>query len=184
MSTVKVTVRLAGSCRRVGGVDGHLEQRVRFAGVLFGNAHGYDGISSKVLKTSLPFIISPLIYICNLSLWKGIFPSRLKYSQVIPLKKTKGKESKISNFQPISLLSSLSKIFEKMIYNRLYDHISINNILSQVQFGFRKNLSTEAASSNLINSILHAFNDNLTVGGIFCDLRRLIALITLFCFLN
>jgi len=87
---------------------------------------------------------------------------------VIPLKKSKGKESKISNFQPISLLSSFSKIFEKMIYNRLYDHISINNILSQDQFGFHKNLSTDAASSNLIDSILHAFNDNL----IFCDLTK------------
>jgi len=59
-----------------------------------------------------------------------------------------------------------------MIYNRLYDHISISNILSQDQFGFRKNLSTDAASSDLINSILRAFNDNLTVGGIFCDLTK------------
>ena len=92
--------------------------------------------------------------------------------QIFPLKRRKGKESKISNFRPISLLSSLSKIFEKMIYNRLYDNITNNNILSQDQFGFRKNLSTDADSSNLIDSILHAFNDNITVGGIFCDLTK------------
>jgi len=78
----------------------------------------------------------------------------------------------ISNFRPISLLTSSSKIFEKIIYNRLYDHIYINNIFSQEQFGFHKNLSTDEASSNLINSILHTFNDKLTAGGIFCDLTK------------
>jgi len=76
------------------------------------------------------------------------------------------------NFRPISLLPSFSKIFEKVIYNRLHDHIINNNILSQEQFGFRKNLSTDTASSNLINSILLAFNNKLTVGGIFCDLTK------------
>jgi len=78
----------------------------------------------------------------------------------------------ISNFRLISLFTSFSKIFEKIIYNRLYDHIFINNIFAQEQFGFRKNLLTDEASSNLINSILHAFNDKLTVGGIFCDLTK------------
>jgi len=67
---------------------------------------------------------------------------------------------------------SFSKIFEKIIHNRLYDHIYINNIFVQEQFGSRKNLSTDEASSNPINSILHAFNDKLPVGGIFCDLTR------------
>ena len=86
--------------------------------------------------------------------------------------KKKGKEPIISNFWPISLLTSFSKIFEKVIYDRLYDHITNNNILSQEQFGFRKNLSTDTASSNLINSILLAFNNKITVGGIFCDLTK------------
>jgi len=54
----------------------------------------------------------------------------------------------------------------------IIDHITNNNILSQEQFGFRKNLSTDTASSNLINSILLAFNNKLTVGGIFCDLTK------------
>jgi len=80
------------------------------------NSHGYDEIPTSVLKCSLPFIISPLIYICNMSILKGIFPTRLKFSQIIPLLK-KGKKSEITNYRPISLLTSLSKIFEKVIFN-------------------------------------------------------------------
>ena len=63
-------------------------------------------------RVSLSFI-STYIYICNLSLRKGIFPSHLKYSQAIPLKKTKGQESKISNFRPISLLLSFYQDIKK-----------------------------------------------------------------------
>jgi len=55
------------------------------------NSHGYDEIPIKILKLSLPFIISPVIYICNKSLLKGIFPKWLKFSQIIPLLK-KGKK--------------------------------------------------------------------------------------------
>ena len=74
------------------------------------NSHGYDEIPTSLLKRSLPFIIYPLIYICNMSLLKGIFPTRLKFSQIIPLLK-KGKKSEITNYRPISLLTSFSKIF-------------------------------------------------------------------------
>jgi hypothetical protein len=51
------------------------------------NSHGYDEISTKVLKLSLPYIISPLIYICKKSLLRGIFPTRLKFSQITPILK-------------------------------------------------------------------------------------------------
>ena len=56
------------------------------------NSHGYDEIPVKILKLSLPFIISPLIYICNKSLLKDVFPTQLKFSQTIPLLK-KGKKN-------------------------------------------------------------------------------------------
>ena len=68
------------------------------------NAHGYDEISMKILKRSAPFISSPLTYIFNKSLELGSFPSRLKYSTVIPIVKTTDKLN-ISNFRPVSLLT-------------------------------------------------------------------------------
>jgi hypothetical protein len=135
------------------------------------NSYGYDEISMKILKLSMPFIISPLIYICNRSLSTGIFPSWLKYSQVHLIYK-KGERSEMSNYRPISVLTLFSKIFEKVIFNRLYTHIFDNNILAAEQYGFRKNCSMETATFNLINNILQALNDKKLVGVIFCDLIK------------
>ena len=135
------------------------------------NSHGYDGIPTKILKISTPFITSPLTYICNKSLSSGIFPSRSKFSEIIPVHK-KGNRMDITNFRPISLLTSFSKILEKVIYARLYQHIDQNNILATEQFGFRNNSSTEKASFHLINEVLLEINNKLAVGGLFCDLEK------------
>jgi hypothetical protein len=78
----------------------------------------------------------------------------------------------MSNYRPISLLTSFSKVFEKVIYNRIHYHIKVNNILVNEQYGFRNNSSTEIASYNLVNNILKALNNKMWVGGIFCDLTK------------
>ena len=101
----------------------------------------------------------------------GIFPLRLKFSQINPVFK-KCKKTEISNYRPISLLTSFSKIFEKVIYKRLYCHVNSNNILAVEQYGFRSNSSTETAVYNLINNISEALNSNKWVGGTFCDLNK------------
>jgi Notch-like protein len=78
---------------------------------------GYDEVSTNVLKASMPYILSPLTYIWNRSHSTGIFPSRLKYSQVHLIYK-KGERTEMSNYRPISILTSFSKIFEKVTFNR------------------------------------------------------------------
>ena len=78
----------------------------------------------------------------------------------------------IINFRLISLLTSFSKILEKVIYTRLYQNINQNNILATEQYGFRNNSSTEKVSFKLINEILLVLNNKLMVGGIFCDLEN------------
>jgi len=87
----------------------------------------------------------------------GIFPSRLKYATVKPLLKKGNKES-VANYRPISLLTSFSKVLERLIYDRLLNHIQTNNILRAEQFGFKVSLSTEKASYKLIDDILNALN--------------------------
>jgi hypothetical protein len=77
----------------------------------------------------------------------------------------------MSNFRPISLLISFSKIFEIIIFTRISAHVSLNTILANEQYGFRSILSTDSASYTLINKILSALN-NKHIGGIFCDLSR------------
>ena len=125
----------------------------------------------KILKVSTPFITSPLTYMCNKSLLSCIFPSRLKFSEVKPLHK-KGDKTDITNFRPISLLTSFSKILEKVVYTWLYQHIKQNNILATEQYSFRNNSSTEKASFTILNEILLALNHKLAVGGISCDLEK------------
>jgi len=100
----------------------------------------------------------------------GIFPTRLKFSEVKPIFK-RGDKSDTSNCRPVSLLTSFSKIFEKVIYNRLYHHISDNHILVNEQFGFRHASSTDIAPYTLTKNIVTALNNKLLVGGIFCNLH-------------
>ena len=82
----------------------------------------YDEIPPRILKVSLPNIISPIIYFCNKAMSSGIFPTWLKFSQIVPIFK-KGDKDKLTNYRPISLLTAFSKIFEKVIYKRLDNHI-------------------------------------------------------------
>jgi len=83
----------------------------------------------------------------------GTFPTRLKYVVVKPLL-MKGDNDNIANYRPISLLTSFSKVFEQIIYDRLLKHIETNNILAAEQFGFRTSSSTEKASYKLIDDNL------------------------------
>jgi hypothetical protein len=132
---------------------------------------GYDEVSRKILKISAPFISSPLSYICNKSMLSGTYPSKLKYAMVKPLLK-KGDKENVANYRPISLLTSFSEVFERIMYDRLLKHIETNNILAVEQFGFRTSSSTEKASYKLIDDILNALNNRLMVGGIFCDIQK------------
>jgi len=135
------------------------------------NSSGYDDISTKIIKISKPFIISPLINICNKELAQGNYPERLKFSLIKPIYKSSDKSSP-SNYRPTSLLPAFSKIFEKVIYKRLFDHLNNNAILNKHQYSFRSEVSTENASHILLNEILAAMNSKQMVGGIFCDLHK------------
>jgi hypothetical protein len=116
-------------------------------------------------------ISKPLSYICNKSIQTGVFPDRLKYAIVKPLFKNGGR-SNISNCRPISLLLVFSKILEKIMFCRLKQQLSINNILLMERYGFRMDWSTEQADYTLVNGILQAWNSELQVVGIFCDLDK------------
>ena len=80
----------------------------------------------------------------------GIFPNKLKIAKVIPLFR-KGDKSIIENYTPI--LPSISKVFEKIIFNQLYDHFQKHNLFFNGQYGFRRNHSTELATLDLIENI-------------------------------
>ena len=86
----------------------------------------------------------PLLHIFRLSLEEGIFPDDLQTAKVTPIFKA-GDENDFGNYWPISVLSCFSKILEKIMYKRLFNHLSEHNVLYQNQFGFQQGHSTEHA---------------------------------------
>ena len=115
------------------------------------SSSGCDNISSKLLKEITGSVSCPLSKI-NQSLCTGIVPSKLKLAKVITLYK-KDDEKQFGNYHPISLLSSISKIFEKVTFDQLYDYLSLHDLPFDRQYGFRKHHSTEMAALELTDSI-------------------------------
>jgi len=98
----------------------------------------------------------------------GTFPARLKFAEIKPIYK-KGNKINTSNYRPVSLFISFSKIFETIIYNRLYDHI--NDIKCLLMKNWASS-STDMVTYALTNSILTALNNKLLIGGIFLQPSR------------
>ena len=83
-----------------------------------------------------------------------------------------GDKQLITNYRPISLLTSFSKIFEKLIFTRLHRHLCTNGILAKEQYGFRSSSSTENEAYDIINEITKSLNEKRSLGGLFCDLEK------------
>ena len=132
---------------------------------------GFDGLSTKNLKFIFPYISCVLLKIINKSLMSGVFPDILKIARVLPLHKG-GSLDKMINFRPISILSSISKIFERLIFNKMYSFIEKYQILRNTQFGFRKGHNTELAVMHTIKSITDALDKDVPVIGLFVDISK------------
>ena len=112
----------------------------------------------------------PLTELINLSFSNGKFPTILKCS-VIPTFK-KGDKGQCNNYRPISFISNLSKIIEKIVYKRLYSFLEEKEILYKQQFGFRNKHSTTHALLSITDEI-HEACDNGSYGcGVFLDLKK------------
>ena len=134
-------------------------------------SYGIDEISNKTLKYLKNVIAAPLTIIINQMLNSGIFPDALKVSKVIPLYKKDDKQV-FSNYRPISLLPSISKIFEKVILLQLIEYLVINNIIHKNQYGFRKNHSTELEALHLVDDIYYKMDANELPLSVYVDLSK------------
>ena len=132
---------------------------------------GYDGISTKLLKILIPTIIKPITLILNQSLATGIFPDKLKTAKVVPLFK-KDDHLIMDNYRPVSLLTSISKIFEKVAHKQLSAYFKTNKLFYKSQYGFRDEHSTELASIELIDRVMSAFEQKHTPVAIYMDLSK------------
>ena len=107
-------------------------------------ATGLDGLGPRLLKT-IKNIISPSIAaIINKSLTSGKFPNKLKIAKVFPIFKN-GSKSDPSNYRPISILTTISKIFEKHVNKHLMGYLNKHNLIHECQSGFRQKHSCQTA---------------------------------------
>ena len=131
---------------------------------------GHDGISNKVLKYIKNEIAKPLTLIINQMLKTGIFPNACKKSKITPLFK-KGDSSLVANYRPISLLPTMSKIFEQMIHNQMYEYFN-NNLLAEQQYGFHKLHSAEYAAVKLLDHVSKQMESGHIPCNLYIDLSK------------
>ena len=132
---------------------------------------GPNSLPVYIIKICNNVFAACLEKIANICFSTGIFPDFFKVAKVIPIFK---KEDPLlcKNYRPISLLPIFSKILEKLIYDRMYNFIETNKLLSEKQFGFRKNHSTSHALISLTESIKKHLDERKKVAGVFIDLPK------------
>ena len=135
------------------------------------NSFGTDEVPSSILQTTPDNVLFALTHVFNLSLINGDFISGFKTAKVVPIHK-KGNVTNVSSYGPISLLYSMCKILEKLVYNRVISFLNKQNFFYKYQFGFRKNHSTLHAISLLTENITYDFEKKEQVLGISLDLSK------------
>ena len=136
-----------------------------------GKASGPNSIPTFILKF-LAWDISPLLSkLFNLSFVTGIFPNIFKTASVKPIHK-KGSKLDCNNYRPISLLSNISKILEKLMYSRIYQFLDNSKCLYGRQFGFRLKHSTSHALISITEMIRGAIDSGSFACGVFIDLQK------------
>ena len=130
-----------------------------------------EGISMKLMKFVALEICHPVAHIFSLSLEQGIFPSKLKTSRIVPIHKS-GRTDSCDNYRPISLLSSISKVLEKIVSIKLVNHLEFNKLISPRQFCFQKNKNTEQNLLKVVNFVSNELNQGNFCIGIFLDLKK------------
>ena len=133
---------------------------------------GPHSIPTKIFHQIKFAVADPLVEIINLSFKTGIYIDDLKISKVMPIFKDKGSELERTNYRPISLLSNINKIIEKLMHERVYDFLEKYKCIYELQFGFRKGHSTSHALIDLTEAIRRSIDQNKFSVGVFIDLQK------------
>ena len=136
----------------------------------FSNSKASD-IPLVAIKYCAPVIAPTISKLINKYIRTGVFPATLKVGTITPIHK-KGPKNNICNYRPISILPIFGKIFEKVIYSRIYDFVIKNKILTESQFGFQQGHSTSHALHDSIDFIKKSHNKSKHVLALFIDLSK------------
>lgn len=132
---------------------------------------GSDKIHSSVLKAIKSHISPILQVIFNKCISQSVWPSALKTAEIVPIFKS-GDSKLVTNYRPISLISNIAKVFEKLIHSRLYNFIIKHKRINPNQYGFLRNTGTTNALNNVTDKILKLIDDGYAVIATFIDLTK------------
>ena len=133
---------------------------------------GPDNIPVKILKMTALLIAEPLSLLFNKSLAEGTFPSIFKVSHIRAIYKNKGSASDYTCYRPISILSAISKVFEKIVHRKIYTHINENSLLTEKQSGYRPNHSTEQQLLYLVHNLYKSLDEGNSFSAIYLDIAK------------
>ena len=134
-------------------------------------AAGIDSIGPKLLKLSAPIIYKPIASLINKSIANGKFPDDLKLAKITPIYK-KGDKTNPGNYRPISILPTISKLFEKHIASQLRVFLSTHDLLHKEQSGFRQFHSCQTALTKITDAWLKEMDQGNITGVTFLDFRK------------
>ena len=134
-------------------------------------AHGHDLIPVRILKMFDKSITKPLFMIYKNCLKHNYFPDQWKMANIVPVHK-KNEQNLVKNYRPISLLPISGKIFEKLIFDNLYDYVFKNDFISDKQSGYRKGDSTVKQLLSITHEIHKAFDKKQELRAVFLDISK------------
>lgn len=133
---------------------------------------GYDLINNKILKQIPKKAKVMLTYIFNACLKNSYFPDCWKNAKVIAIHKPGKNPYSSGSYRPISLLSALGKLLEKIILKRIQNHLAVEDILPEVQFGFRSGHSTNHQLSRVTSYIKQNLENRRSTGMVLFDIEK------------
>jgi len=128
-----------------------------------------NDIPSKFLKTASCIVSEWLSKFFNKCMTTGEFPASWKIATITPIRKVHSPSSS-SEYRPTSVLPVLSKLFEKVLYHRVYSYLTEHNLIDKRQYGLRENHSTELAITTIYDELLRNFDNKLITCSLFLDL--------------
>ena len=132
---------------------------------------GHDGISARMLKEAGDSIVPSLTRLINLSLEHCIYPTTWKWANVIPLFK-KGDKDNPNNYRPISVLPTVSKIAERIVFKHVYNYLHTNKLLSVNQSGFRPDDSTVNQLAYMYHMFCESLDKKKDIRIVYCDVSK------------
>ncbi len=148
------------------------EPKCKISSLKIRSAPGDDEITSLMLRNLSRKALCHLSHLFNFILRLQHFPNSWKNANVIPIFKPNKPPSEPSSYRPIGLLSTLSKLFERVLTARLTSFVNQRHLLPNVQFGFRKKHSTVAQLARITDFITNGFNLHKHTGMILLDIEN------------